>query len=298
MEIAYKNVTFDEIKTELFTQKGVQVFVLRLDKIHNTISGNKFFKLYYYQQECLQTEHKTLLTFGGAFSNHLAATAYSCKINGLKSIGIIRGEAPKILSHTLQACEADGMRFHFMSRNDYKNKLQIEAIKLKFGDCTIVPEGGFGKLGANGASLIFDYLKDKNVSHICTAVGTATTLSGLLQTSSHLQKIIAVPVLKNMIDIEERILELTGKSFPKKLDIFFDFHFGGYAKHNNELTNFMNKLYLQFLLPTDFVYTAKMMYAVFNKIENNYFVKGSKIVCIHTGGLQGNLSLPTGTLIF
>ncbi len=291
---------FDHFSGPLFDQKKVSLAVARLDRIHPVISGNKLFKLHYFLEEAFDAEHKTILTFGGPYSNHLAATAHACKITGLRSIGIVRGERPTILSHTLKQCEANGMELHFVSRSAYNDKespgfiLQLQDL---FGAFTIVPEGGYHPMGAEGASLIMDKLKEKNASHICTAIGTATTAAGLLLKADK-EKIIAVPALKGMADIEERIDWLCGKKSFNDLLIFDGYHFGGYAKKTNELIDFMNDLYNNHRLTTDFVYTAKMMYAVMDKIKTGYFPEGSNIICLHTGGLQGNNSLPASTLVF
>jgi 1-aminocyclopropane-1-carboxylate deaminase len=294
-------ISFDKLESDFLSDKDLSIAVVRLDKIHDEVSGNKLFKLHYFVADCLQTFHKTMLTFGGAFSNHLVATAFLCKEKGIKCIGIVRGEEPEELSHTLLRCKELGMQLQFISRDAYKNIDDNEAIKdlqTTFGECTIVPEGGYSNEGAKGASLIMDIVKNEKYSHISTCVGTATTLSGLLMNNEKNAEIIAVPVIKNMTDIPDRIKQLTGNSYSNTLSIFGDYHFGGYAKYNAELIAFMNAFYSEYAIPTDFVYTAKMMFAILNKIKNGYFPKGSNIACLHTGGLQGNASLPTGTLIF
>ena len=296
-----KNIRFDELENPVLEKKNIKLQLARLDKIHPVVSGNKLFKLHYFIDEAMQSNHKTMVSFGGAYSNHLVAIAFAGKESGLKSIGIVRGEEPKNLSHTLQQCLQYGMQLQFITRNEYKNTGQpdfINNLKLKYGDFTLVPEGGYHPLGAAGASLIIDLLKDKNATHICTATGTATTLAGLLLKAQHSQQVITVPVIKNMNDIEERLFYLINKKKHNNLQIFDGYHFGGYAKKTEELINFMNVFYTNYGVPTDFVYTAKMMYAILDKINNNFFPAGSSIVCLHTGGLQGNQSLPPGTLLF
>jgi 1-aminocyclopropane-1-carboxylate deaminase len=292
----------EELHDELFLQKQVRVFVLRLDKIHPLASGNKIFKLHYFLKEALQSYEKTILTFGGAYSNHLAATAFACKLLQLKSIGIVRGEKTAQLSATLQQCIDDGMWLKFISRAEYDNKEDpafINELKAEFGACIIVPEGGYHPDGAKGAALIFDLIKDKNFTHICLATGTATTLAGILIAAKPGQTVIAVPVLKGITDINERIKYLTGKPLEfKNLQLLNDYHFGGYAKKTEILTDFMNHCSLHYNLPLDFVYTAKMFFGVTDSIKRDKFTKGSKIICLHTGGLQGNKSLPLNTLLF
>ena len=288
------------LNDEMFRQKEISVAVLRLDKVHPVASGNKLFKLHYFLQEAVSAAHKTVLTFGGAYSNHLVATAFACQANGLQRIGIVRGEKPANLSSTLQQCINYGMQLEFISRDAYHEKetghFQNE-LKNKWGECCIIPEGGYHPLGAKGAALIQELIKDGNYSHVCTATGTATTIAGLLLGGT--QKIISVPVLKGMADITARINFLCGGSFKKEqLEILDQYHFGGYAKKTAGLISFMNELWLLHGVPTDFVYTAKMFFAIYDKIKNDHFPTGSRIICLHTGGLQGNNSLPAGSLLF
>ena len=301
MDMSFKNISFDTIINDDIIKKNVSLTVARLDKLHDDVSGNKLFKLHYFIEECLKSSHKTMLTFGGAFSNHLVATAFLCKQKRIKSIGIVRGEELKILSHTLARCKDLGMVLKYISRKDYKdfekNGKDIVALQKLFGNFTLVPEGGYDSTGAKGASIIMDVVEAGKFSHICTAVGTATTLAGLHLNKHIDQEIIAIPVIKNMFDIPER-LHYLGITSNIKPVVFSDYHFGGYAKHTKKLISFMNSFYAETHIPTDFVYTAKMMYGILDKIKNGYFKTGSNILCIHTGGLQGNKSLPPGTLIF
>ena len=295
-------ITIDELHDDLFVQKQVTVSILRLDKIHPLVSGNKIFKLQYFLQDALKSPHKTILTFGGTYSNHLAATAFACKALQLKSIGIVRGEKPKVLSHTLQQCIADGMLVKFISRAEYDTKESpqfLTNLKNEFGNCVVVPEGGYAPMGAQGAALIANTIKDKTYSHICTALGTATTVAGLLMTTKSEQTIIAVTVLKGMLDIEERVTYLTGnEAFNENMQIVKGYDFGGYAKKTPALIAFMNQCWQKYGLALDFVYTAKMFYGIIDSIKNDKFAKGSNIICLHTGGLQGNKSLPLDVLLF
>ena len=302
MLIDISKAVIEQLHDDLFLQKQVTVFVLRLDKIHPHISGNKIFKLHYFLQEALQSDAKTILTFGGAYSNHLAATAFACRLLQLKSIGIVRGERPAQLSLTLQQCMEDGMLLKFISREEYDNKkypVFINDLKAEFGECTIVPEGGYHPAGAKGAALIFDLIKDKNFTHICLASGTASTLAGILMAAKPEQSVLSFSVLKGITDINERIKHLTGKPGAfKNLQLLNDYHFGGYAKKTGILIHFINHCWLHYNLPLDFVYTAKMFFGVIDCIKKDTFKKGSKIICLHTGGLQGNKSLPLNTLLF
>ncbi len=301
MLVNTNNIPFTQTNGKLFDDHGVNVRIARLDLLDPIVSGNKIFKLNYFLDEALLSGYKRILTFGGAYSNHLVATAYACLQLGFESIGIVRGEEPKELSHTLRQCLQYKMHLHFIPRDAYKNTHEqryVEKLQQQFGNFIFVPEGGYHPLGADGAALIMDKIKDALSTHICTAVGTATTLAGLLKGSGTDQEIIAIPVLKGMHDIGERIAYLTGKPVPSQLKIWDQYHFGGYAKRTTELISFMNELYREQQLPTDFVYTAKMMYGVFDQISKGHFPKGSRILCLHTGGLQGNKSLPKGSLEF
>lgn len=294
-------VEFNEIKAPLFTKKRVSVIIARLDKIHPIVSGNKLFKLHYFLQESIKQNRKPVITFGGAYSNHLVATAYACKLAGIKCTGIVRGEKPATASHTIQHCESFGMQLHFITRKAYSEKnttVLPESITGIFEDSIIIPEGGYHPLGAAGASLIMDKLANCNASHICTAIGTASTLAGLIIKSNSNERIIGIPVLKNMHDIEERLIHLGCRNQLSNLDISDGYHWGGYAKKSPGLFQFMNSFFSDYGIPTDFVYTAKMMYAVIDKVKGGFFAEGSRIVCLHTGGLQGNDSLPAGTLVF
>ena len=294
-------IPIQKLSDDLFDQKKVTVSVLRLDKLHEIVSGNKLFKLHQFLQIAIQRSQEGIVTFGGPYSNHLVATAYACKEIGLKSIGIVRGEQPAVLCHTLQACLTHGMDLKFITRHQYDKKDQpefLESINLDYPNFLAVPEGGYHPLGAEGASLIMNWIPN-NTTHICCAVGTATTLAGILKGLKKEQQLIGFPILKNMRDIEQRIAFLSTTPYnAQQLQIMDDYHFGGYAKKTKELIDAMNTLYEKHQLPTDFVYTGKMMFGVIDCILKDFFQKGSNILCIHTGGLQGNLSLQPASLKF
>ena len=287
------DILFEELENKLFADKGIRLTIARLDKIHPVISGNKIFKLHYFIQEAI-TENKAIITFGGAYSNHLVATAYACKEAGLACTGIVRGDK-EANSHTLEKCTEFDMELKFTKRNEYYS-LQEELNKSQ-GDYVLVPEGGYHPLGAKGAALIMNSLGKLKASHICLPVGTATTIAGLIQKRDEAE-IVAIPVIRNMTDLNERINFLNSGNTGYRPLVLDTYHFGGYAKNTDTLLEFMNHLYNTYTLPTDFVYTAKMMFGIFDSIENDFFSSGSHIVAIHTGGLQGNLSLPPNTLTF
>lgn len=275
------------------SSNGVSVSVLRTDKIHPVISGNKWFKLKYYIAAARRSGKTTIITFGGAYSNHIVATAAACNMYELQSIGIIRGEAPQHFSHTLLNAQQYGMRLHFVSRTLYKEKIIPDCLLSE--DAYIIPEGGYGTLGAAGVATI-PYDHDK-FDVVCCAVGTGTMMAGLINAKKQDAQVIGFSVLKNNYALEEEISKLVIHA-DEKIYLNHDFHFGGYAKYNAALISFMNELYRQTNIPTDFVYTAKLFYGVGSLIQLNYFEPGKRIVIIHCGGLQGNLSLGKGTLIF
>jgi 1-aminocyclopropane-1-carboxylate deaminase len=293
-ELSYNNISTDFISDPLFIEKKIEAAVLRLDKIHPVISGNKWFKLQFYIEEAIRLQKKTIVTFGGAWSNHIIATAAACQQNNLNSIGIIRGEEPAELSATLRYAKELGMQFIFIRRDDYRNKKNPESLSKE--DFYFIPEGGYGEKGAEGAATILNHCEKKNFTHYCCAIGTGTMMAGLIRASSKDQQVIGISVLKNNFELEEKIKALVhGK---ENFQLLHNYHFGGYAKYNDELIRFMNEFYLRNHIPSDFVYTGKLFFAIHDLIDKNFFPPGSKILIIHSGGLQGNASLPKGTLIF
>lgn len=290
--LAFNDISVDNISS--FYQKEIEVAILRLDKISPLVSGNKWFKLRYYLEEA-QTKHKKgILTFGGAWSNHILATAVICNMNGLKSIGIIRSEESPKLSATLIKAKEFGMQLVFISRGAYQNK-EIPA-GLNNDDYYIVNEGGYGKAGAAGASTILNYCTGP-YTHYCCAVGTGTMMGGIINAVSTSQQVLGISVMRNNTALEEMIQALV-TGIGRNWKLIHEYHFSGYAKHQPALLGFMNEFYEQTCIPSDFVYTGKLFYAISDLIGKNYFPAGSKLLVIHSGGLQGNISLPSGTLIF
>ncbi len=298
---SFEEVTIKKIYHPLFTEKNVEVDTLRLDKIHPVISGNKWFKLKYYLQDALAQSKKTIVTFGGAYSNHIIATACASKLSGLKSIGIIRGEKPAHLSYTLQEAIEYGMQLIFIGRDDYRNKILPQEVlnNLTEKEIYLINEGGYGEKGAAGITDMLAHYNTDTYTHICCAPGTGTTMAGLIKGALLNQTIIGCSVLKNNASLQDGVRNLLNAEENNRKFIFLhDYHFGGYAKYTPELIGFMNKLYHETEIPTDFVYTAKLFFAINDLVRKNYFDKGSKLLVIHSGGLQGNASLPGGTLIF
>lgn len=272
--------------------------VLRIDTIHPVISGNKLFKLKYYLIDTLEKDYKTIATFGGAYSNHLVATACAAHLSGLQSIGIVRGEQPEQLSPTLIEAMNYGMQLEFVPRAAYMHKQSIIDQFAK-DDCYWINEGGYGLPGAKGAATIVANINNSKYTHIIAACGTGTMLAGLVQAANNGQHVIGVCVLKGYESISTSIKTLLpASSRNKSFEVFHQFHFGGYAKHPAELLQFMNDLWYRENLPTDIVYTAKLLFACKILAAEGYFPPNSSVLIIHSGGLQGNRSLTKSDLPF
>ncbi len=284
------NVSIEQkINLPEFEAKGVNVFVKRDDMIHPFISGNKWRKLKYNHLNFLESGCKGIVTFGGAFSNHIVAAAAFCADKQIECIGIIRGEKPSGINHVLILAQLWGMKLNFVSRKEYKNKSALEEHWEKQG-YFIIPEGGENADGVKGCEEIVTELTQK-YDHIICSSGTGCTFAGIvkgvasqkLNTHCH-----SIPVLKQGEFINDRVFEY----FPnaKNFTVHTDYHFGGYAKTTSELLNYLNYFASQTGILTDPVYTAKLFFALADLIKNNYFKKGDTILAIHTGGLTGLLS--------
>lgn len=286
-----QEISTQELDHPLWKQKGIQVFIKRLDQVHHLASGNKFFKLKYNLEQARKEGKSTLLTFGGAFSNHIYATAAASKESGFKSIGIIRGEETLPLNPTLNAAIEQGMALHYISREEYRRKKDpdfLDQLQSTFGDFYLVPEGGTNDLAIQGTAEILDNT-DSDYSHITTSIGTGGTFAGLATSIGTDQELLGFSSLKGeFIHGEIDALLHQFNILPKgKVEIFDTYHFGGYGKSNHDLIEFIRWFYNEFSIPLDPVYTAKMMYGLMDLIKKDYFPKGSKIMALHTGGLQG-----------
>ena len=266
----------------------ISLYIKREDLLHPIISGNKFRKLKFNLEEAKNKNQKVLVTFGGAFSNHIVAVAGAGKEYGFDTIGIIRGEElqDKIADNpTLLQAQQLGMKFVFISREAYRQKENsdfIENLKIKFGDFYLLPEGGTNELAIKGCEEILTSF-DSEFTHICSSVGTGGTISGIINSSANNQNIIGFSSLKGEF-LQNDIAKFANK---QNWSINCEYHFGGYGKVTEELINFINNFYLEHHIHLDPIYTGKMMFGIMNLIENNYFPTHSKILAIHTGGLQG-----------
>ncbi|KAA5536957.1 pyridoxal-phosphate dependent enzyme [Taibaiella lutea] len=294
MDIDFQaEIKIDVLEDEILQARGIELGILRLDQIHPVVSGNKWFKLKYNIAEAVRNGSDSILTFGGAFSNHLIATAAAAKAFGLSSIGIVRGfHAENNLSETLHACINMGMQLHFISRGDYSQKdtdAFLNTIAQQFPQSFIIPEGGDNEKGRKGTAEITALIPD-TFTHIVLPVGTGATFSGIRNALPGTVEMLGFTAMKGGGYLEEAIKKSL-KSLLPNWDLITDYHFGGFAKYNQSLIDFMNAFYEKFRIPLDMVYTSKMMYGIFDLIKSEKFPEGSKILCIHTGGLQGNHSI-------
>ena len=275
-------------KIPIHFPNGIELFIKREDLLHPVISGNKFRKLKYNLAEAKRLGYKKLLTFGGAFSNHIVAVAGAGKEFGFETIGIIRGEEleEKINENpSLAVAQQFGMKFFFVSRDAYRLKETpefLEKMQSQFGDFYLLPEGGTNELAIKGCEEILSEL-DSEFSYVCTSVGTGGTVSGIINGSSSHQNIIGFSSLKGDF-LQKDIAKFANQ---KNWTINCEYHFGGYGKVTSELIEFINSFYIQYEIPLDPIYTGKMMFGILDLIQKDFFPPNSKILAIHTGGLQG-----------
>ena len=307
------------IQSILSFSRSQKVDLLRLDSLHPIVSGNKFYKLRFYIAAAIQNGCSTVVSFGGPYSNHIVALAFTAKEAKLKSIGYIRTNADEPMTPSLAEAKAYGMELVYLGRTDFQTKKASILEPNKYNPAIyFIDEGGYGSIGAKGAATIFTENNTANYDYIICAVGTGTMLAGCINAASPNQKIIGIPVLKNEGSIESEINALlidkndpsndlhndsTNDSSNDKINsqpytLLHQFHQGGYAKTNPKMIDFMNRLWDTEKIPTDIVYTSKLLFGVEQLIQENYFEKDASILVIHSGGLQGNRSLPEGTLKF
>lgn len=280
-----------------------KVDLLRLDLLHPIVSGNKFYKLRYYIEFALAKGVSTVASFGGPYSNHIVALAFTAKEAGLKSIGYIRTNADEPMTPSLNEAKTYGMELVYLGRTNFQSKKEaiLQSSEMNT-DCYLIDEGGYGAIGAKGAATILTEQATSHYDTIICAVGTGTMLAGIINAADAHQKIIGIPVLKNegSIDAEINALLLDNPIYKNNqpYTLLHQFHQGGYAKTNPMILDFMNRLWDAEKIPTDIVYTSKLLFGVEQLIKENYFDKDNSILVIHSGGLQGNRSLPEGTLKF
>ncbi|NJN26048.1 MAG: 1-aminocyclopropane-1-carboxylate deaminase/D-cysteine desulfhydrase [Cyclobacteriaceae bacterium] len=286
------NTPIVQINDTIIDRSGVQLFIKREDLTDTYISGNKFRKLKYNLLNAKAGGYTTLLTFGGAFSNHIHAVAYAGFKFGFKTIGIIRGEEVLPLNPTLEDAAAFGMEFQYISRESYRHKKNpafIDKLRDDLGAFYLIPEGGSNTLAVKGCAEILIGI-EKDFDHICCACGTGGTIAGLIASMAGKKKVWGFPALKNGAFLKNDIAALLHgyASEPyQNWDLVIDYHFGGYARYTYELVSFINRFKKAHKIQLDPIYTGKLMFGIYQLIANGFFVSGSKILAIHTGGFQG-----------
>lgn len=287
------NSSIEKIDIQLLENKGINCYIKRDDLIHPEVAGNKWRKLKYNLLEAKTRNKSTILTFGGAYSNHIYAVAAAAEMNGFKSIGLIRGEEPKKYGHTLQFAVSKGMKLIFLSREAYRKKTIPN--NLMKGDFYLIPEGGTNSFAIKGCAEIVDEVKEQlpevDFDYWCTSCGTGGTIAGLITGLKGESQVLGFSALKgNFLEKEIRNhLSNHPKKETNNWKLITDFHFGGYAKHKKELIEFINEFKTTTKIALDPVYTGKMIYGIKEMIANDYFPKGTNLLILHTGGLQGNI---------
>lgn len=301
--LQYQSTPVQEFYHAALEKAGVRLMVKREDLNHPLISGNKWWKLKYNLEEAQRLNKKTLLTFGGAYSNHIYAVAAAAAECNFQSIGIIRGEEVRPLNPTLRFATEHSMQLHYVSREDYRKKNEagyIQQLHDEFGDFYSIPEGGTNIFALKGCAEFGQMLLNVDFDYLCLATGTGGTMAGIIEGLAGKREVIGISVLKGDFLTEEisKLLE-TSAVHKKNLSpvygkwqVLTSYHHGGYAKVPDVLKNFIREMYRQHNLPLDPVYTGKLMWAVLEEIKKGFFKRGSTILALHTGGLQGAVSYP------
>ncbi len=284
-----RNVKIQPLHAGWYSGKVAAIDMLRLDQLHPVISGNKWYKLRLNILYAQEHNFKTLVTFGGGFSNHLIATACAAKKAGMGSVGVVRGKYDK-LTPTLIACQQEGMQLVFVTKEDYNqkdDKVWINDLARHFDEIYIIPEGGANEPGRKGAGLINRFINN-SYTHIAVSVGTGTTLAGLRNSLPAEQSMLGFVPMKQGGYLREYIATHLNPGKNENWQLLDSWNFGGFGKWNTELITFMNDFHNTNNIPLDIIYTSKMMFGLRELIYSDTFQPTDKILCIHTGGLQGN----------
>ncbi len=296
MELSYEVTPVVEVRHPLFDRAGLRVVVKREDMNHQYASGNKWWKLKYNIAEAFKTNYNTLLTFGGAYSNHIYATAAAASECGLKSIGIIRGDELTGDNPTLRFAASAGMKFEFIDRGTYRAKDTPEFIRVyseKYPRAFIIPEGGTNELAVKGVTeFATTYLSKIEFDHLVLPVGTGGTIAGIINGTSPDKNIIGISSLKGGAFLTDEI-KLRLRTEKANWQVLTEYHFGRYGKVTRELVDLIRVFESDYNLPLDPIYTAKAMAALMEEIRRENFRRGSTILFLHTGGLQGREQILT-----
>jgi 1-aminocyclopropane-1-carboxylate deaminase len=286
--LTYNQTPIVELQDSLLADAGVRLSVKCEYLNHPFISGNKWWKLKYNLEEAARLGKKKLLTFGGAYSNHIYAMAAAAYELGFESVGIIRGEETLPLNSTLAFVKEKGMHLHYVTREDYRKKTEPdfkEKLIDLFGDFYLIPEGGTNELAVKGCEEFGKQLnREVEFDYLCLPVGTGGTIAGIISGLDTNIKIIGFPALKGAQFLENEIRVYTQK---ENWQLMYDYHFGGYAKSTKGLTDFMEQVERAHNIPLDPIYTNKMMFGIFDLVKQGFFERGSTVLVLHTGGLQG-----------
>ena len=273
-------------------EMGIQLYLKRDDLLHPIVQGNKWRKLKYNLLRAQELGKDTLLTFGGPYSNHIYATAAAAKLFGFKSIGIIRGEEPKGKSYTLKFAANQGMQLMYVDRTTYRNKDEesyLQQLQQQYPNAYIVPEGGTNQYALRGVAELVEEI-DVPFDYLCSACGTGGTLAGMVAGLAGEKQLIGFSSLKGddalTGQIDKLVKGYAGESY-KNYSVSFDYHFGGYARVKPELVEFIKAFKAKHNVQLEPVYTGKMLFGIYDLIKQGYFPKGSAIIAVHTGGLQG-----------
>jgi 1-aminocyclopropane-1-carboxylate deaminase len=292
--LPYTSTPVTEIKSKLTELADVRLLIKREDLNHPIVSGNKWWKLKYNLEEAKKKNAPAILTFGGAFSNHIFATAGAAHALGIRSIGVIRGEETLPLNKTLSFAKDYGMELLYVSRELYRKKTEpsfLQRLQDRFGDFYSIPEGGTNELALRGCrEFAFDHLSKIEFDYLCLPVGTGGTLAGIILGLPPDKNVFGVSVLKDGSFLKEdikRMLSPFGRQLMPTWKMLTTYDHGGYAKTTPELLRFMEDVMRDHDLPLDHVYTGKLLFAIFEEVKKGAFKKGSTILALHTGGLQG-----------
>ena len=279
-----------KIESNFLHKKKVEIFIKRDDMIHNVISGNKWRKLKYNFKEAKLQGHSTILSYGGAFSNHLHALSYACYKVGFKSIGLVRGDKDQEHNSTLSFCKKHNMKLHYLDRTNYRlhkySPKILNCLEKKYASFYMIPEGGNNLLGVKGCEEILsetDYMYD----YVCAPVGTGCTASGLIRSMQCHQRFIGFVPFKKSIEQKNNIMKFCTSKSNKHWHLISDMNFGGFGKIDNNLIKFVQQFKIDYDIELDLIYMGKLFYSLFDLINTNFFLNRTKILVLHTGGLQG-----------
>jgi 1-aminocyclopropane-1-carboxylate deaminase len=284
--LSYSHTQTQEIHDIILEKAAVRLYLKREDLNHPFVSGNKWWKLKYNLEAASHEGVETLLTFGGAFSNHIYATAAAAHEVKMQSIGIIRGESTQPINPILHFAINKGMRLHYISRDAYRRKSDedfTEQLRHQFGNFYLIPEGGSNALAVKGVREFAETL-GTNFDYLCCPVGTGGTLAGIIQGLNGKKNILGFSALKNGAFLSDDVKRLCGEHTNWK--IITEYHFGGYAKSTPELLQFISDFKTRHAIPLEFIYTGKMISGILDLVSKGFFEKGSTILAIHTGGIH------------